>query len=273
MGGRGHHGPPAAAAWRVLNPAAGRRRLTVVIEPSPSLRKLLRALQQRRADDVPWAPPAKPLAQCRVALVASSVCVVRGDPRDYDGVEIGVPLLREFDGHLDTGELLRSCRGRPGDGAANLERNVALALDGLRAAAGDGRIGELGSRHLALHGPTAATPAELRKVAPEVARRLVDDRVDVALLVPSCPLCSQSMGLAALAIERTGIATVCLQLLHTAVADVRPPRSLWVPFWDGYALGAPDRTEHRSAVLEAAFAMLEDAGATPPAIRDFGSPG
>ena len=77
------------------------------------------------------------------------------------------------------------------------------------------------------------------------------------------------MGLAALELERAGISTVVLQLLHAVVAEVRPPRSLWVPFWHGYALGAPNDPEYRRAVLEAAFEMLEDASLTAPALRDY----
>jgi hypothetical protein len=50
---------------------------------------------------------------------------------------------------------------------------------------------------------------------------------------------------------------------------VRPPRALWVPFWHGYALGSPDDRSHQRAVIEAAFAMLEDASLTAPAVRDF----
>ena len=77
------------------------------------------------------------------------------------------------------------------------------------------------------------------------------------------------MGLAALELERAGISTVALQLLHAALAEVRPPRSLWVPFSCGYALGAPNDPEHRRAVLEAAFEMLEDVSLTAPALRDY----
>ena len=77
------------------------------------------------------------------------------------------------------------------------------------------------------------------------------------------------MGLVALALERAGITTVALQLLHAAVAEVRPPRSLWVPFWDGHSLGAPSDPVNRRAILEAAFEMLEDASLTPPALRDY----
>jgi hypothetical protein len=77
------------------------------------------------------------------------------------------------------------------------------------------------------------------------------------------------VGLAACGLERAGISTVALQLLHAAVAEVRPPRSLWVPFRDGYALGAPDDSDYCRAVLAAAFGMLEDAGLTAPALRDY----
>ena len=75
------------------------------------------------------------------------------------------------------------------------------------------------------------------------------------------------MGLVARELERGGISTVALQLLHKAVADVRPPRALWVPFWHGYALGSPDDVPGQRAVIEAAFEMLEDRSLTAPALR------
>ena len=140
-----------------------------MIEPSISLRKFLRALQGRRPDDVPWAPLSRPLAECRLALVTSSVCIVHGDPHEYPGVEIGEPTLREFGG----------------DGTAGLERNIALALAGLRVAVAEGRLGELSHHHLALCGPVAATYDAIRAIAPQAAGRLAADQVDVALLVPT----------------------------------------------------------------------------------------
>ena len=156
-----------------------------MIEPSASLRKCLRALQGRRGDEVPWAALRRPLAECRLALVASSVCVVRGDPREYVGVEIGEPSFREIDADVDTGELLARSRDDAGDVAANLERNVAIALDGLRVAVADGRLGEVNGRHLALCGPMAATGGVVRKTAAHAADRFTADQVDVALLVPT----------------------------------------------------------------------------------------
>jgi len=156
-----------------------------VIEPSRSLRAFLRALQGRRADDVPWTPLRRPLAECRLALLVSSVCLVHGDAREYPGVEVGAPGFREIDGDVDCGKLFERSRGRAGDGAANLERNMALALDGLRGAVAEGRLGELSRRHLALCGPPAATAEAVRRRAPQAAELLIADQVDVALLVPT----------------------------------------------------------------------------------------
>lgn len=77
------------------------------------------------------------------------------------------------------------------------------------------------------------------------------------------------MGLVALELERVGIATVALQLLHAAAEQTRPPRALWAPFWRGYALGDPKEPGEARAVLEAALAMLEDSSLRPPAFREF----
>jgi hypothetical protein len=77
------------------------------------------------------------------------------------------------------------------------------------------------------------------------------------------------VGLVALELERRGVATVAFQLLHAAAAATRPPRALWVPFWHGYALGAPGDAAGQRAVLEAAFALLEDDSRGGPVLRDY----
>lgn len=69
--------------------------------------------------------------------------------------------------------------------------------------------------------------------------------------------------------ERRGISTVALELLHKAEGGVTAPRRLWVPFWQGYPLGDPDDPGGQRAVIESALAMLEDVRATFGAWRDF----
>ena len=80
------------------------------------------------------------------------------------------------------------------------------------------------------------------------------------------------MGLVAIELERAGVSTVALQLLHRAAAEAPPPRGLWVPFWHGYALGSPRDPAAQRTVLEAAFAMLEAADPRGPVLRDLEAP-
>ena len=139
----------------------------------------------RRPDPTPWAPLRRPLAECRLALVAGSVCLAHGGRRSDPGVRVGDPSLRTIAGDVLTAELLAGAPGRSDTSAANLDRNLAYALDRLREAVADGRLGELNRRHLALCGVMAATGRAIRKRAPQAAAWLPADQVDVALLVPT----------------------------------------------------------------------------------------
>lgn len=82
-------------------------------------------------------------------------------------------------------------------------------------------------------------------------------------------MCNQAVSLVAAELERQGIATVTLQLLHEVAERVRPPRALFVPFRHGYPLGRPHDPETQRAVIEAALRLLEDPGASPPLLVDY----
>ena len=71
----------------------------------------------RRPAPTPWAPLRRPLADCRLALVASSVCLAHGGRRSDPGVRVGDPLLRTIAGDVLTAELL-SAGGRRSDTSA-----------------------------------------------------------------------------------------------------------------------------------------------------------
>ena len=100
-------------------------------------------------------------------------------------MRVGDPSLRTIAGDVPTEELLARARDATDASAANLDRNLAFALDRLRETVADGRLGELNQRHLALCGVMAATGRAIRKRAPQAALWLTADRVDVALLVPT----------------------------------------------------------------------------------------
>ncbi len=139
----------------------------------------------RRPGPTPWAPLRRPLAECRLALVASSVCLAHDGWRSDPAVQVGDPSLRTVAGDLAGAAPTARSPGLSDPSAANLDRNLAFALERLREAVADGRLGELNRRHLALGGVMAAGSRAIRKRAPQAARWLTDDRVDVALLVPT----------------------------------------------------------------------------------------
>jgi hypothetical protein len=70
-------------------------------------------------------------------------------------------------------------------------------------------------------------------------------------------------------LERTGIATVAIQLLREVAERVRPPRALWVPFPHGYPLGRPGDAGEQRRVLEACLLLLEDRSARPPVLESL----
>ena len=76
------------------------------------------------------------------------------------------------------------------------------------------------------------------------------------------------MGLVARELERHGVATVSLVLLHAAVRDEPPPRALWVPFFHGYALGPPEDPAPQREILAAALGMLANEHGPLPVLKE-----
>ncbi|HZV10305.1 MAG TPA: SDR family NAD(P)-dependent oxidoreductase, partial [Novosphingobium sp.] len=86
-------------------------------------------------------------------------------------------------------------------------RNMcAAALPALRQAAQSGRIGAFAAR---FHGlPTNRSHrVTIETDAPEILSRCREDKVDVAVLVPNCPVCHQTSALVARHLEANGIST------------------------------------------------------------------
>jgi len=82
-------------------------------------------------------------------------------------------------------------------------------------------------------------------------------------------MCNQTVGLVAAALERRGIATVAIQLLAEVARNVRPPRSLVVPYLHGFPLGRPDDAAEQRRVMRAALALIENPELSPPALVEL----
>lgn len=71
-------------------------------------------------------------------------------------------------------------------------------------------------------------------------------------------------------LERKGIATVVVALVHEHAEAIANPRTLSVPFELGRPLGAPDNPDFQLNVLRAAFALLDRTAG--PVLEEFPEP-
>ena len=131
-------------------------------------------------------------------------------------------------------------------------------LAALRRGVQAGRIAALAPR---FHGlPTNRSQrATLDTDVPELVVRCRDDAVDAVLLVPNCPVCHQSVSLAARALERAGIATVVMGCAKDIVEYAAAPRFLFSDFPLGNSAGRPHDPESQALTLELALRLLESA--------------
>ena len=156
-----------------------------IAEFSLPLRIFLKAYPWRRIDPVPWTPLAKPLQRCRVALVSSAGFVLPNQQPFDDNRRGGDPSFREILSDVDVRTLMDTHRSESFDHAGmRQDPNLAFPIDRIRELQESGRIGEVNRRHLSFMGSLTAVGRFLSETAPEAARKLVEDRVDVALLVP-----------------------------------------------------------------------------------------
>lgn len=145
----------------------------------------LKAYPWRCIDPVPWAPLKKPLKDTR-AVVVSSAGLVRTDQEPFDdSIRGGDYSFREIPSDTDVFKLVDTHRSDLYDHSGlRQDPNLAFPLDGLRELAKNGRIGSLNHRHLSLMGSITAPGRLVKKTIPPEVRKLVEDEVDIALLIP-----------------------------------------------------------------------------------------
>jgi D-proline reductase (dithiol) PrdB len=128
----------------------------------------------------PWAALRKPLAQCRVALIASGGIYRSGqvafhfrDDASYRVIPADVPA-----------EELRATHFAYDLTDARSDANTVFPLDTLRGLAADGVIGGLTDEAYAFMGGIYSTRRVTEELAPRLVERVLAQQADVALLVP-----------------------------------------------------------------------------------------
>jgi hypothetical protein len=211
--------------------------------------------------DVPFRPLRKPLAQCRVALVTTAAPYRpdKGDQGPGAPYNAAAKFYAVYSGDTARDHDLRIAHvaiDRKHTSAEDL--GTYFPLVALRRAAASGRIGNVAAR---FHGvPTNRSHrVTLETDCPELVARCEADAVDAAILVPNCPVCHQSMSLAARALEARGIATVVMGCAKDIVEHVGVARLLFSDFPLGNAAGRPGDPASQALTLDLALQLLESA--------------
>jgi len=215
-----------------------------------------------RNDDVPFAPPARPLGESRVALVTTAAPhrPDRGDQGPGAPYNAAAKFFEVYSGDTAAEHDLRVSHVAVDQSHLSDDGNCWFPLPALRRAAARGRVGDVARR---FHGvPTSRSQRRTLEVdAPEVLRRCREDGAEAAVLVANCPVCHQTLTLVARALEAAGIATVLLGAAKDVVELCGAPRFLFSDVPLGNAAGLPHDRASQDATLELALRILERAPA------------
>jgi D-proline reductase (dithiol) PrdB len=131
-------------------------------------------------DAPPWQPIRKPLAQSRVALIASGGIYRRGQVAFHSKDDTSFRLI-PTDVHT---EELRTAHFAYDQTDARKDPNVVFPIDTLRGLVQDGFIGGLTEHAFTFMGGIYSSRRVREELAPAITGRLAVERADLALLVP-----------------------------------------------------------------------------------------
>ena len=214
--------------------------------------------------DVPFTPFAalrKPLSACRVAIVTSAAPFQpdKGPQGPGAPYNAAAKFYQVYSGATASDPDLRISHVAIDRKHTSMADNRSwFPLAALRAARAAGRIGELPAH---FHGlPTNRSQRHTLAVdCPDLLARCRQDAVDVAILVPNCPVCHQTSSLAARYLEQHGIATVVMGCAKDIVEYAGVPRFVFSDFPLGNSAGRPFDEASRAHTLELALRVLESA--------------
>ena len=196
--------------------------------------------------DAPWTPLARPLVDCRLALVSVGGFYLDGQPPFTDND----PSYRLIPKSTDLKDL-RVYHHAYRDDDVDRDPNCVFPLERLRELETAGVIGELADAALSFVNLYSAR-RELTERVPRIVAEMKRLGADAVLLVPVCPVCHQSVGLIAREIEKSGTPTLCMSSAFDVSFAVRAPRTVFVNFPLNHQTGkANDAPLQRRILLDA----------------------
>ena len=213
--------------------------------------------------DAPFTPLKKPLNQSILGLITTAVPFDASKGNQGPGAPYNAaakfyqPYQHSIDGDID----LRIAHVGIDRNNANMEDMPCwFPLSAAQQAVKAGRILALSPHFYGL--PTNRSQRHTLEIdAPIILDMLRADHVEVAVLIPNCPVCHQSQSLLARYLEEAGISTVVMGAAKDIVEYCGVPRFLFSDFPLGNAAAKPKDPESQILNFELALRLLESAPA------------
>lgn len=211
--------------------------------------------------DVPFTRLEKPLSETRIAIVTTAApfqpeAGEQGPGAPYNGK---AKFFTVYSGETGRDPDLRISHIAIDRAHTTAEdQGSYFPLRALRELAAAGKIGPLAPR---FHGlPTNRSQQVTAEIdCVEVVKRCHEDGADAVMLVPNCPVCHQSVSLAARALEHSGIPSVVLGCAMDIVEHVGVPRLLFNDFPLGNSAGRPNDPASQLEIAWLAAKLLKEA--------------
>lgn len=219
-------------------------------------------------DSVPFQRLVKPLWECRIALVTTAAPYQpdKGEQGAGAPYNASAKFYQIYSGDSAKDHDLRiSHVGVDRIHTRHSDSGTWFPLPLLQQLAADGLF-VLGPR---FHGlPTNRSQRHTLEVdCPELLSRCRADAVDAAILVANCPVCHQTLSLAARHLEANGIATVVLGCALDVVEHCGVPRFVFSDYPLGNAAGRPYDVDSQKFTLRLALDLLASATAPRTTVR------
>ena len=212
-------------------------------------------------DEVPFTKPGKKLSEMRIAIVTTAAPYQpdkgdQGPSAPYNAAAkffsvYRLPIEPKPDlriSHIAIDRVHTSAK----------DSATFLPLAALRRAQ---RLGKLGSIAPHIYGfPTNRSQRTNTNIdCPQLTRQLQKDQIEAIIAVPNCPVCHQSVSLAARAAEAAGIASVIMGCALDIAGHVGVPRFYFSDFPLGNSCGRPDDVASQDQTLQGALDLLAKA--------------
>ena len=212
-------------------------------------------------ENVPFTTPQKPLSEMRVAIVTTAAPFQpdKGDQGPGAAYNAAAKFFEVYrlptDPEPELG-ISHIAIDRAHTTAA--DKGTYFPLAALKDAAAGGKIGAVAPFVYGF--PTNRSQrTNLDQDCPALIAHLLADQVDAALFVPNCPVCHQSVSLAARAAEEAGLLTVVMGCAQDIVERVGVPRLYFSDFPLGNSCGRPHDHLSQHQTMAGALDLLMSA--------------